>query len=585
VLDDTWLAPFPAQAGGVAKLGKIVLARPDAMRPIIKDGELQGWELMQKTGRRLLLLPEQVIVVRDWNPYDETRNVGDMETAELAAETDHAAAVFARNLMLNNGDKGPIISAKTPLSDEQVKQITEQLRMKRDMARRGNFAPVILTGDVEVQDPSIQAPDATFATNRLYNRHEIFIAFGVPASMADVVASYSVGSASDRFRLIEDTCMPISVQIAAAIGELATRQRGAETSARFVWDEHSVMQQVRRERIQAATAMWDKGIPWTVINRWMSLGLPRFEGDDTAYLPFSVAPVGQPSSVESSPAYAEPSGPAGQANDATAQLAAAFRFRTAAKRKEKMTAADAALWREHMSRRRKVIADYEGRVSRWIFDIRAEVLGKLEHAKTGKSAITRGAAADFIFDLKKAAGQFDAAMRRAGESALETAGRQLLKDELGKDDPWRMAEPEVLEFLDSRQNKMSGVPDEVHKTIMDALSDGIDAGESIDTLQARIRTTCNGLSRSTAQRIAMTETAAAYGTARQAAMEDAGVSRKRWLTSGNDNVRPAHEAANGQEVGIDEPFVVDGEELDHPGDEHGSPANVINCHCISIPVK
>jgi uncharacterized protein with gpF-like domain len=68
-------------------------------------------------------------------------------------------------------------------------------------------------------------------------------------------------------------------------------------------------------------------------------------------------------------------------------------------------------------------------------------------------------------------------------------------------------------------------------------------------------------------------------------MRDAGVSRKRWLTSGNDNVRPAHAAANGQEVGIDEAFIVDGEELDHPGDEHGSPANVINCHCISIPVK
>jgi hypothetical protein len=84
--------------------------------------------------------------------------------------------------------------------------------------------------------------------------------------------------------------------------------------------------------------------------------------------------------------------------------------------------------------------------------------------------------------------------------SLETAGRQLLKDELGRDDPWRMAEPRVMEFLASRQNKMSGVPGEVHQTIMSALREGIDAGESIDTLQSRVRTTCNGLSRSLAQR-------------------------------------------------------------------------------------
>jgi uncharacterized protein with gpF-like domain len=87
-----------------------------------------------------------------------------------------------------------------------------------------------------------------------------------------------------------------------------------------------------------------------------------------------------------------------------------------------------------------------------------------------------------------------------------------------------------------------------------------------------------------ARRIAMTETAAAYGAGRDSAMKSAGVQWKQWLTSGNDNVRPYHAEANGQTVTIDEPFIVGGEELMHPGDDTGSAANVINCHCISIAV-
>jgi len=46
----------------------------------------------------------------------------------------------------------------------------------------------------------------------------------------------------------------------------------------------------------------------------------------------------------------------------------------------------------------------------------------------------------------------------------------------------------------------------------------------------------------------------------------------------------AHAAANGQTVPIDQAFRVGGENLMHPSDPAGSPENVINCHCVAIPV-
>lgn len=57
---------------------------------------------------------------------------------------------------------------------------------------------------------------------------------------------------------------------------------------------------------------------------------------------------------------------------------------------------------------------------------------------------------------------------------------------------------------------------------------------------------------------------------------------KTWVAYLDDRTRDAHAEADGQQVGFDEPFEVDGEELDYPGDPAGSAENVINCRCAVV---
>lgn len=59
---------------------------------------------------------------------------------------------------------------------------------------------------------------------------------------------------------------------------------------------------------------------------------------------------------------------------------------------------------------------------------------------------------------------------------------------------------------------------------------------------------------------------------------------KEWVTRGDSKVRSAHIAADGQQVGPTEHFVVGGELLLMPKDPAGSPGNVINCRCAAIDV-
>jgi len=52
-----------------------------------------------------------------------------------------------------------------------------------------------------------------------------------------------------------------------------------------------------------------------------------------------------------------------------------------------------------------------------------------------------------------------------------------------------------------------------------------------------------------------------------------------WITAGDERVRMAHAAANGQRRGLDGVFIVGGEALRFPGDPNGSAGNIINCRC------
>jgi SPP1 gp7 family putative phage head morphogenesis protein len=86
------------------------------------------------------------------------------------------------------------------------------------------------------------------------------------------------------------------------------------------------------------------------------------------------------------------------------------------------------------------------------------------------------------------------------------------------------------------------------------------------------------------ENIARTESMRASSAGSQELYNEWGVERKEWLATADDRTRPEHTEANGQVVGINEPFDVGGEQLMYPGDPDGSPENTCQCRCTLLPV-
>ena len=599
VLADGQKVPFPEVSRNPYK--PIIVARPDRMRPTIEDGEIIGWTFTRGGGKTIPLTPDQVVRLRGWNPYDEHRGLGNYRAAHIAAEADWLAGKFSRNLMANNGDTSRIISVKNGQpTDTQRAQLIQEFKARREASLRGQSRDVVVGGEVELHNAELAAVDSSFVQQRIENRHEIYNAFGVPMSMADIKASYSIGSASDMFQLLINTCIPTGAKFCGAMEKLIFKLTGERVEVGLNWDEHPCMQEVRKERLDSIAKLAAQGMPMEEINEYLALGLVKYPGWEVGYIPINIQPVlNAAGEVNPAPQPGDFNEPANNANqDATAKPGAisdepaevkamleALRCRTHGGHHHKSNSKNKSIWEAHMRLRGAAVKQYQGKVSKLLLAYRIAALKKLEAAHHSNSVKVKSLV-DVIFDAAGFTNELKKNLDPVTKTVLQRAGDELL-DEIGQpDDPWKLAPIKAIHFISGREKLLDKVGETVQAKINNTLATGLDAGETTEQLSARVKAAFNDLQNYEAKRIAMTETSAAYGYARHETMTDAGVEYKAWLSSHGPTVRPAHADAEetyiDDPIPLDEPFIVNGEELMYPGDENGSAENVINCHCIQI---
>jgi SPP1 gp7 family putative phage head morphogenesis protein len=139
--------------------------------------------------------------------------------------------------------------------------------------------------------------------------------------------------------------------------------------------------------------------------------------------------------------------------------------------------------------------------------------------------------------------------------------------------------------IDHAGDHVAGITETTRDNLKEAILEGIDAGESPTQIAKRIQTAYDGFSAHRALTIARTEVVRASNAASQVAATSRGFAMdKQWLATPDERTRSWHAAADGQRVSLEEPFIVNGEELMFPGDDSrgASANNLINCRCTEV---
>lgn len=148
--------------------------------------------------------------------------------------------------------------------------------------------------------------------------------------------------------------------------------------------------------------------------------------------------------------------------------------------------------------------------------------------------------------------------------------------------------PSLGDYVDNTEHLLRAVGDDLSARAVKALADGLDEGEDVDALRARLRRLFAReegaqLGPGREERIARTEASRAWNTATlTAARELSGPDRplvKQWRTRGDRRVRHSHDRVDGQLRLLDEPFRVGGHDMMHPGDPTAPADETVNCRC------
>lgn len=151
----------------------------------------------------------------------------------------------------------------------------------------------------------------------------------------------------------------------------------------------------------------------------------------------------------------------------------------------------------------------------------------------------------------------------------------------------------VTGYLAEVRNRLVRVPEEVFDLVAGQISAGVNAGESIPQMAARVQevlsTTGSERWPNRATTVARTEAIGALNAGRHdaftiVAAEADDPMELLWLATDDARTRHTHRDAEGQRVPVGTPFVVGGFELRFPGDPMGPPQEVINCRCVALLV-
>jgi uncharacterized protein with gpF-like domain len=157
-------------------------------------------------------------------------------------------------------------------------------------------------------------------------------------------------------------------------------------------------------------------------------------------------------------------------------------------------------------------------------------------------------------------------------------------------------EARVRIIIDEILEQTSRTQDTFQKIATEAIQRGLSEGDDMGQIVARVADKSEEYIGFRLDRIVRTAANGGFEFGQRESFRKAGIQQLQWLTQRDSRVRDpvidskwSHRGADGQLVGINDPFLIFGrggisETLRVPSDPLGSPGNTIYCRCTIRPV-
>ena len=529
---------------------------PDMIKPIPSDvqGEwLKGWEIQPTNGKVIHAPPEQFIHFMQFDPGNPYWGIGDLQAAARTIDADNEAQDTQKVQLQNRNIPPGVFQFDQSLDDTQFTEVTKRVREKfLQKSKRGE--PWVLGGGYKWQQMSLTPVEMDYIQSRLQNKRDIATAFGLdPWWLGDREHSSYNNVAEARRSMYEDVTIPLLDDIRSTLNLKVAPMYGDDIYITYDLSNVPAMREDFGKKVEQAGKLWSMGIPFEQINNKLELGFDEFEGWETGYLPFSVAPVGTPkveaekdedwenwTLVEVIPWKSK------------SEEEKAMHWKRIDRRK--------VAWENVLAKRFKPLYEKEGLLVEKAFKAQSDIQVAIESMKDDWTKNLKAALFVIIEDFGK---------------ELENIKSVKPSEKKYTFDPYSEA---VLTWLTAHAaESIRSIQETDLMEVRSILEKGVAEGLTNTQIAKELRKFYNENAIYKAMRVARTETAAAASFGQLSSAEQSGVLKtKIWLSSRDARVRDSHAALDGDSRQLNGVF---SNGCTAPG-IGGDASEVINCRCV-----
>ncbi len=574
--DAYWIFDYPGGLVGFPQ--KITIPDPAFMKAITdKSGKLLGYQFHADNGEQIPFKPEEVIHFPAWSPS----SVDAMKSIQLEMDQERAVSRGNRALLLTNSVPGGIISIPGDFSssDEAQKMIDKWERKHKGLDRAGAVA--VLSSGAKYERVSLTPQEMQALDTRQWNRDTILAFWGVPHAVVGLSKEGSTLSGKDTVEQMkifwQQTLIPELKFFEAKLKTDLFQRFKLKMEGEFELDEIPELQD--DQAIIKQTVRADVAAGLLTINQAREM-YPQLWGSepvpwgDSWWAPISLTPISDSGSAPDAPPTTPPK-PVNELFDVPALKGRPVLYSTSYRQMH---------WKAVIDPWEKIETAYAKKLKTWLFEIRQQSLHRI--MTVGNWAAVSHSVMDELTGepmWHDRVAQIKDISKPFFVQAMEQTGLTLgqLFDDLHVRPNFNIYDTGALGRLDYRVNRgsLKEVVDTVRDQMRSTLADSIRAGWSEQETAAALRERFN-IAQNRTQMIARTEIGGVINDSRVEGFKSVGFREHEWLTARDDRVRESHQI-DGEVAQIGQPF---SNGLLYPNDPAGSPENVIQCRCLSMPV-
>lgn len=584
---------FLARSGndGKGPIKEIYLLRPDKVRIVIDKNnplKISGYLYTQTDGQIIPFAPTEILHHKNFDPRASlpfpARGMGIVEAAAYAIDTDNSSRNWNLNFFKNGARPDGILvtDGEASVDADEYQRLTEE--WEEEHKGEANAHKIsIMSGGLKYVELTRNQKDMDFIAQRTFSRDEILALFRTPKSIIGITEDVNRATAETAIYVFaKRTVKPLMQKIVNTLNEFLLPE--FDPTGDLVFDFISPVEEDRA----AIISEYDTGL-----NKWLSTNdIRRREGleitpngeklyQQGSMVEFDTTPVPQQAKSVKNPV----------AKKKIKEIKINKESSIAQKKVEEFIAKMPKSKRELNSgangletqTKEKYIGEYIKRVNNYgplkrkLNDYFAtqekEVQKNLREEMKGLTAkeFKYKALSDVLFDKTNAI--------KTGISLITPFIEQYLKQggQAGNDaangDGFNMDDSKVQEFIPKRAEYFAEtINNTTSEDLLNSIQDGIDAGESLDEISARVADIYGKAQDYRTDMIARTEVAAASNFGSIQGYKQAGVEKHQWIV-----VDPKDEDCLENDGDIE----VIGDAF--PNGDTEPPVHP-NCQCTTIPI-